>query len=406
MSSHPLAGRRIAIVHYGEGSVLDEGYRKIRLGLLSAALTKAGVEITRLIPTYNQFRQNQRSLDSTGHVGDEGRMILIPTRAFASTRSKDRALSLGDFNRGAEAFFRTESDFDAIIVGFPPPRLISSIRKALGDSVPIVADVRDLWPDAMVPTSRLDPVTRPLANAAGKALAYELRRASAVVAMSETMLKRAPSNAKRHEAIPIGLVGEPLVDDAEWPAPAAPFSAVFVGSLSQLFDLGSMLEGWVRFVDTRKGCQPEPTLTVIGDGEQRELVDQLTKGQSTITTTGWLLSSEVPSFLAQADVGIAPPRTGQGTTLSNKIYEYMAEGLFILNSLEPDEAAVLDKLGLGARCDSTAAAWAESFSAAERETARLRSERGQRVATAFTEFGWARVEAQWTKVLCEVMNLS
>jgi hypothetical protein len=400
---HSVVGRRIAIVHYGEGAELDPGHRSHRCGQLAASLVERGADVARVVPSFRQWDDEQRPLDWSGTVGAEGRLVVVPTRSFSNTRGWDRFGSLYDFNRGVAKFLADDPTFDLIVCGFPPPGLVRGIKRSAPDAA-VIADIRDLWPDALVPNSPAGDAVRSTAGRAGRVLARELRLADAVTAMSPTMLDRAPSGVDRTAVIPLGF--EPAADEDRnlWPSGEAPMTAVFVGSMTQLFDLRSMIVGWQQFVRGRDATgRPTPRLVVVGDGPQKAMVDELVDGDETITCTGWVLGPEVPKHLAQADLGLAPTRPGQGTTISNKVAEYMAGGLFVLNTLTEPVAAELDASSLGARVESTPVAWSEGFETAERNLESLRSSRPGRIETATVRFGRDRAEELWFGLIDEVL---
>lgn len=397
------SGLRAGVVHYGEGAEPDPGHRSHRAGRLAAALNRAGCEVTRVVPSYRVWDGVQRPLDWSGRHGEEGRLVVVPTRTYTNTRGRDRFASLMDFNRGAaEALAADGSPPDLVMMGFPPPGLLRAIRRVAPDAA-VIADIRDLWPDALVPGGTIGQVLDPAAKAGGWALARELLQADAVVALSATMLERAPAGAPIRRIIPIGFEPPDLALQSRWPSGDAPFTACFVGSMTQLFDFDAMLRGWLAFVSDRRNGGPNPRLVVIGDGEQRPLVDRLVGDEPTVELTGWVLGDQVAAHLHAADAGLAPTRTGQGTTLSNKVSEYLATGQWVINTLTPAVGHPLDQQGLGDCIDSTPEAWAAAFARAEDALPRLRAERAERLDEADRHYGSGPTETAWFDLIEEVL---
>ncbi|MEM7275973.1 MAG: glycosyltransferase [Actinomycetota bacterium] len=395
-------GLRAAIVHYGEGAEPDPGHRSHRAGRLAAALVAAGCEVTRIVPSYRVWDGVQRPTDWTGLVGDEGRLVVVPTRAYRNTRGRDRAGSLMDFNRGVARALGSAPTPDLVMMGFPPPGLLRAVRSVAPEAA-VIADIRDLWPDALVPGGTVGRILAAPARLAGGLLARELRRADAVVALSATMLDRAPAGAPVTRIIPIGFEPLDLADRAQWPEGETPLTACFVGSMTQLFDFDAMLRGWSRFVADRGGDGPMPRLVVVGDGEQRAIVDRLAAGEPTVACTGWILGDQVAAHLHRADVGLAPTRTGQGTTLSNKVSEYLAAGMWVINTLTPSVGGPLSTQGLGDCIDSTPEAWAAAFARAEQALPRLRAGRAARLAEADRHYGSGQTNVAWFDLIAEVL---
>ncbi len=394
---------RAAVVHYGEGAELDPGHRSHRAGRLAASLVAAGVDVTRIVPSYREWDGAQRPLEWTGFDGREGRLVVIPTRSYANSRSRDRGGSLMDFNRGVARYIAENAGFDLIAVGFPPPGLLRGITAA-DPGAATIADIRDLWPDALLPGGALGRVFGPVASTIGRGLALEMNRADAVVALSATMLERSPAGAARTQVIPIGF--EPSTEEERglWPSDEAPMTACYVGSMNQLFDLDSMLRGWLAYIEARSAVGPMPRLTVVGDGAQRSLVDALVGSEESVDVVGWVPGNEVGRYLHAADLGLTPTRTDHGTTISNKVSEYLAAGTYVLNTLNPEVGRPLEQLSLGKRFDSTPAAWAKSFADAEHDLPRIRAERSTRLVNGDRNYGAGRTEDAWFELIAEVLT--
>ena len=300
-----IAGARIGLVHHGEGHPHDHGYRAGRMGQLAAWLTSSRADVTRFVPTYEAKGDIRRDESLTGTTTSEGRAHMVRTHLYTESVGKDRLRFLYDFVRGAAREIADEDPFDLLVVGFPPPGSCASIHRATSGSVPILADVRDLWPDAVVPSNRT--WLSPLASISGQAIAQELRLASGVVAISETMLLRAPK-IRRRQAITLCL-SDTITSSTVTVSPDDPMRAVFVGSFGQGVDFDSLLGGWQEFIDKRSPDQtPTPTLTLCGSGFRADEVDRMIQGIPSISALGWVAIDDVIGELSRSDIGVVPTR--------------------------------------------------------------------------------------------------
>jgi hypothetical protein len=388
-----VEGTRIAIIHYGEHTPLDDGYRPVRLGQLASWLTEAGVEVTRFVPTFSDVARRQRPESWTGELTGEGLVHMVPTRSYGSSRGRERLGFLRDFARGSALAVAGHPPFDLVITGYPPPGVVLALRRRIGTRVPILADIRDLWPDALF--AEPHPMVEQGARMAGRLLAQELRLATGVIAMSHTMLARAPAPRRRAAialSISDSLRAAPVSVDA-----SAPMTALFVGLLTSFYDFESMIEGWRRFLaqrpDDRIGA--EPLLRICGSGVLEDHVRSLAAEVPSIRCEGWVSSTAVPQLVAGADVGLVPPRPGLGTTLGNKVLEYLGTGLYILSSLEREGADELQAQGLGTRVTPSAQGWADGFARFEQELAQHRRDRAERRDRALKVYGREGIEPQW-----------
>lgn len=208
----------------------------------------------------------------------------------------------------------------------------------------------------------------------------------------------------RRQVITLGVMETPT-DGLRAPAPnpAAPWRAVFVGSLNQLFHLDSMVAGWRRFVDG--GFDPDeepPALELYGGGVHRDKVAALVAGVRGGSFGGRLVPDAVLPVLAAADVGLVPIRPDQGTTMSNKVTEYLSVGAFMLHGLVPAIAEELDSAQLGRSVDASPEGWVAVFGWVHRHHRALANGRAARLRLAHDRYGEHAVEERW---LTEVERL-
>lgn len=117
---------------------------------------------------------------------------------------------------------------------------------------------------------------------------------------------------------------------ASVPTSGSPVIA-FVGSLKPWHGVELLLEAFRYLLDR---CA-EARLLIVGDGPQRRVVDQAAAswGRERIHCTGAVEHDEVPSWLALADVGVAPyPDLERFYFSPLKVIEYMAAGLPVVAS--------------------------------------------------------------------------
>ena len=119
---------------------------------------------------------------------------------------------------------------------------------------------------------------------------------------------------------------------------------------------------------------------------------------------GELRSADVPEVLAAHDIGVAPVRPGFGTHFTNKIVEYLASGLFVLHSFEPEPSELLDEMGVGTAVDALGEGLAEALAILQSKAEQTRSERGERVRIARASCGSDAVGDQALQVVRNAME--
>jgi glycosyltransferase involved in cell wall biosynthesis len=230
--------------------------------------------------------------------------------------------------------------------------------------VPVIVDVRDLWPDHYL------TLAPRWARANLKwALFVEEKRANrllmgatGITAVSKTYLKwglrRAAREGSGNDAVfPIGCGPPPEAKEVELAAKrfAQRFSVeahvpniTFVGTLCSSFDFNTVITA------ARALCHREPRVRVliVGDGDRRGAIAAAAADLPNVTLTGLLDQVGVRGALACSAVGLVPYYRDASQSLPNKPFEYMAAGLPILSSLRGELSEMIAAEGIGLQYES------------------------------------------------------
>jgi glycosyltransferase involved in cell wall biosynthesis len=230
----------------------------------------------------------------------------------------------------------------------------AAARYAQRNSVPLVIDIRDLWPEvlaAALPGGARGP---------GKFLLipYEmllrgaLRRAAAITAISESYLAWALNKAGRerrpddrvfphaYESPAGGDRAQEFDPFAVYSIPRSRYIAWFVGTLGKTYDLETVIEAGRRL--SKNGCRSFQVV-ISGDGDKRSELQRRAAGLDWVTFTGRIGSLEIHGLLKNAAIGLAAYAPGAPQSIPNKLIEYMAGGLPVISSLAGEASELLDK---------------------------------------------------------------
>ena len=382
----------------GEDVPSDDGYVPLRYGRLAERLTDDGHSVVRLSPSFSHFRKAQRSpVESTSA---EGRHVVIPTVSYESSVSKGRAVFTKQLLGGAKAFLSQERDrTDAVLVGMPPPGAVLAARSALKGSVPILADVRDLWPDAFAVGER-EKFAKPAAIA-GRLFSQETRLADRTIAVTGPMLDWVPAS-QRFAMIPIGMGDRPFYAGLA-PAADAPLRACFLSNHTHGFDFAPVLDAWSDYVaglDDATGAQ----LMFIGQPPTDAAIVEREAKDPSIVFKGKVVPSEVAGILSGCDIGLAPSLPEWSMSVGNKIFDYLALGLVVLHCIAESETREFDAAGMGRRLPLVQERWRDTFEAMHHDRAMIRSTRSQRIEKAQTMFGASATTAALADALLGMID--
>ncbi|AIE75637.1 Glycosyltransferase [Synechocystis sp. PCC 6714] len=116
------------------------------------------------------------------------------------------------------------------------------------------------------------------------------------------------------------------------PCGAMPFTVGFVGSLKPWHGLDCLIEAFGQLRQT----VPEARLLMVGDGPQRQEIERAIAQRrltAQVQWTGTVLPEQVPHWLSQMSVAVAPYPASENFYFSPlKVVEYMAAGLPVIAS--------------------------------------------------------------------------
>lgn len=344
---------RVWLVQLGEPIPSDSGWRLYRCGLLAEALVAAGHHVTWWTSAFSHYSKRFRvDRDQTVDFGPRYRVELLHTRGYRRNVSLARLR----FHRQVAARFRERVQLATpptiVMCGFPTPSLAAaSVEYARSAGVPVVVDVRDVWPDALI-SGRL---STPLGLAARTAGAFHRKifaRADGVVAISQSYLEWALSHAGRgvralDAVVPMGYPDTQIADgelhdaSSRWLARGIvpnKFVGCFFGSINRHFDMITIIRT-ARLL--AQAGDDRFQFVLCGDGAHRERVQRLASDLSTVILPGWVSASEVTALMGMSKVGFAPYAATAKMSLPNKPFEYFSAGLPVLSSLQGELKTLL-----------------------------------------------------------------
>lgn len=220
-------------------------------------------------------------------------------------------------------------------------------------SIPLIVDVEDLWPEALVGITNLPSwITKAavfpwqfLSNRAYKA-------ADAIVSHNDTYLNRALKNAKNGVSREMVYLGADInftqecIDNYANEIEKEPeeFWVAYVGSLAENYDLDTMIYA-VKLLK-EKGYK-NIKLMFLGTGTYEERLEELCKkNEVSYHITGRIEYPRLIAYLSKSDVAVNAIKN-QVIVISYKTNDYFSVGLPIINSSRGELQDILDKYNAG-----------------------------------------------------------
>jgi glycosyltransferase involved in cell wall biosynthesis len=336
----------------GESWPLTSGARRMRTGLLCDAMLQRGHSITWWTSGFEHQSKTMRSRDGGRWTDKRGVEIrALPALGYANNVSLRRYL---DHLVVARSFRRRAAQLpppDLLIASIPCPHLAAEGASfAAAHDIPLVVDLRDLWPDIF---ARVFPSWLAKLALAGefRTLRRSLRRAGALLGISpgyvSLALERSGRERNRWDRH-FYLGATRNAEGGALPECVRRFAdrklLVYVGTFGVSYELVLVVEAARRLADEGRN---DFAVVLAGSGEQEGELQRLLEGHPAAVATGWLSKSGIGALLAHAHAGLAPFRHGAEQSVPNKAFDYFAAGLPIISSLEGEMEALIAEKGLG-----------------------------------------------------------
>jgi glycosyltransferase involved in cell wall biosynthesis len=294
-------------------------------------------------------RENVCTSDHTISLKEGVRIKLLHSpgykKSISLARVKDQRHVARKFTLCAEG----ENPPDIILSAYPTVELCkSAIEYGYRHRVPVVLDMRDMWPDII-----LDSIPKAVRTFARIFLypmirdsRYVCSRAAAITGITDEFVNWGLNRGNRERtpldrSFPLAYITKPPpkneIGEAEhfWDKlgiskAKEDFVACFIGTIGHQFDL----ETPIRAARILSQSGRRVKLVFCGSGDRLESYKKLASEDERILFPGWVDAAKMYVLLRRASVGLNPfpERYDFLSTINNKAIEYMSAGLPVLSS--------------------------------------------------------------------------
>jgi glycosyltransferase involved in cell wall biosynthesis len=237
-----------------------------------------------------------------------------------------------------------------MIASSPPPTVgLSAAALSFLKMVPLIGDIRDLWPEYAIAIGELKSKIGIISGRLTEKAFYW--RCFAFITISEG-LKEYLEKKTRGKKIFIVMNGSSIPD---MPSHAEKRADCFSRNRINVCYAGvvGLLQPIQDIVDAAQMTMKDPSIvyTIIGDGVKRESLENqvLSRNLSNITFTGALPLNETLDILLRSDVAVVPLLNIEHfkSALPSKFFDYMALGLPIILGVDGEARSILEKYSTG-----------------------------------------------------------
>ena len=347
------------IVFVGETLPMDEATRTWRYGILAQTLAARGHHVTRWAPTFNHSHKKQRyHTDYTYEVNENYKIKLIYNRGYKRNIGFQRLLSYIQLAHSFKRRIKNEKPPDIIISGMPTSWLCSvAINYGQQKNIPVVIDIRDLWPDIFVDV--FPKYLKKIGKLALDVFNTDIfEKAISITAISPKYLAWGLNYANRAKTendciFYMGYKQKSLTDQMKvdlykfWEKLGVSkqrFICCFFGSINRQFNIKNIIHA-AKYLKEIKS--DEVLFVMCGDGTHLTYYKNMAKEFNNIIFPGWVGIEQIQSLMQISEVGLAPYSSSAKMSLPNKPFEYFSGGLPVLSSLHDELEQILSENDCG-----------------------------------------------------------
>lgn len=357
---------RVWLVTIGEPLPCDGcNERLLRTGILAEHLNDRGHEVIWWTSTFDHVRKQHRFARDERIETAKGTILwLLHANRYSRNVSLRRLLNHRKIAQSFRRRTQHEPRPDLIVCSWPTVELCEeSVRLGKQWNVPVVLDVRDLWPNAIADLAPrpLRPALRFVLRRAYQRAQYAATNASAIMGITSEYVDwglayagRPRTKFDRH--FPLGYADKQPsakdIQDAEqfWAQRGVTSKehqmiACWFGMIGRHSEIATVIRAARQLADLGKPIR----FVLCGTGPELERSSRLAKNCPNVLFPGWVNAAQIWTLMRMSSVGLAPYVSNDNyiRNIPNKPVEYLSAGLPIVSSLQGVLAKLLAEHNCG-----------------------------------------------------------
>ena len=344
----------IWIVSLFEPTPLDKT-RPMRFMSVANAAIQHGYKLTHFACTFRHSTKVQRFKGNhVEKINPKHEIHYVYGPVYKKNISYSRLKSHQVFTKNLMNHIKTLERPDVVLIAFPP---ISTAFK-LGNwcklnQIPYVIDIIDPWPDVFerfIPKA-FKGVSKIALKPYRKKVKQIMEKASGVSSISKAYTEWALSvgfeKSKPREffypSVPIDEIHQKL--NKIEASPSGKLTLIYAGNFGVAYDIPIILEVAKQF---DKDFPGQTEFVFCGAGHYQEQIAKQSEQTNNLTFLGRLGYDDLMKAYKNADLGLAQYAKGATQTVTYKLFDYLAAGLPVLNSLPTEMAEIIEEYEVGA----------------------------------------------------------
>lgn len=298
-------------------------------------------EVEVVSSTFRHQTKKQRDTAAIAALSAPYKVTLLKEPSYRKNVSLKRLYAHHRFAKEVTAYLKRRKRPDVIICSVPSLAVGSAVTKfAKKQGIKVMIDIQDLWPEAFKMALPI-PVLSDLLFAPMRVQADRIyARADAVMAVSDTYVKRGLQCNPQAEGIPLFIGTDSRLATAEMQGktvdkPAGEFWVSYVGALGHSYAIDAIIDAIALL--NQEGYT-DIVFKVMGEGvlEESFKAHAAQKGVA-CDFTGFLDYGTMMAILTAGEVAVNPIVGKSVSSIINKVSDYAMAGVPVVNTQKSAE---------------------------------------------------------------------
>ena len=346
--------KKIAVITMGVRLDGEKGYTRFRY--LCDFLTEAGYQVDLITTTFQHWEKSQRDMEKIKKEDYQFGIKFIYEPGYKKNVDLKRIRSHKIAAKNLTALLEKEGDYDLLYAEIPPNDVaLAAAEYAKRRGIPFVADVNDLWPEAMRMVLDIPVVSsilfHPLQRDAEKV--YSL--VSGVIGTSDEYRDRPFQNQKREVPKATVYVGNEISEfdkgaeenDSLVTKAEREFWVSYAGTIGTSYDIRTMVLAAKELAG--RGRQ-DIRIKILGGGPMKEELEALARERQiyNVEFVGYAPYDKMAAYLKKSDILVNSFVRKAPQSTVTKIGDYLAAGRAMINTcMSPEFRRKVEADGFG-----------------------------------------------------------
>lgn len=330
-----------------------------RFHYIAETLKVEGTDVEVVTTSFSHGSKKQRNITEKQKSSLKYKLTILHEPGYSKNVTLSRFYSHYIFGRNLKKYLNRRKKPDVIFCAVPSlDAALTAAKYANENNIRFIIDIQDLWPEAFNMVFNVPIVSDVLFYPMKGKADYIYARADEIVAVSQTYANRALKvNKKCIEGHSVFLGTElrnfdMLVEKNKYvKKPKEEFWIGYIGTLGNSYDIGLVIDA--IFILKEKGIN-NLKFVVMGDGPLKSNFEAYADMLNIYCEfTGKLEYDRMVSVLKFCDVALNPIKPKSASSIINKVGDYAAAGIPVINTQENEEyRKLLNEYNAGLNCRS------------------------------------------------------